>query len=273
MRLEHPIELWDCLGSRPDFFAGAMVQAGRQGNSSAASIKNVPIWAACARDDSHVSNMRALVLALRQVGGYPIYTEYQTGGHYDGTIQAICTPAAVDWMLAQRRGVASANEPLLAITNPTPQAVLFTGATNLNLAGWAGALGEAVTNVAWWNTANNNKGTASGTNVWSATGIPLMANKTNVLVVTGTTTSWAPAFGGTTTFSDSLTVIQSPMQATLTMQGTEAFLDWTGGGPPYTVQRATDLMAGDWTDYLTDATPPVSLPTDGATGFYRLVGE
>ena len=83
------------------------------------------------------------------------------------------------------------------------------------------------------------------------TGIPLVANKTNLIIVTATTTSWAPAYGGNTTFNDTLTVIQSPLRATLMLQGTNAVLNWTGGGPPYRVQRATDLAAGDWTDLLT----------------------
>jgi len=39
------------------------------------------------------------------------------------------------------------------------------------------------------------------------------------------------------------------------------------------VQRATDLSAGDWTDFLTNATPPVSLPLTNPTAFYRLVGN
>ena len=72
---------------------------------------------------------------------------------------------------------------------------------------------------------------------------------------------------------DTLTVIQSPIQATLALQGTQALLNWAGGGPPYRVQRATDLAMGDWTDYLTDATPPVPLPLTGQAGFYRIVGQ
>ena len=79
--------------------------------------------------------------------------------------------------------------------------------------------------------------------------------------------------GGTTTFNDTLTVIQSPIQATLGWQGAEALLNWTGGGPPYRVQRATDLNAGNWTDFLPNATPPVTLPLDGEAGFYRILGQ
>ena len=182
-------------------------------------------------------------------------------------------PAFVAWLLAQRRGVASTNEPLLSIAAPTPEAALTTGATNLSLSGAAAALGRAVIRVTWTNYANNATGVASGTNDWSVTNIPLVAGRTNVVVVVGTTTSWAAAFGGNTTFNDALTVIQSPIRAMLTLQETNALLSWTGGGPPYHVQRATDLIVGDWTDFLPDATPPVSLPLDGPAGFYRIVGQ
>lgn len=263
---------WDLMGMRPGFFAGAAIGAGTQGSTPAAVIKNVPLWAWCASDDNP-GNTRSFVTALRRAGGNPIYTEYVSGGHLGGIGMGCCNPAFVNWLLSQRRGLASTNEPILAITNPVPQAVHFTGATNLNLAGTAAALDRDVTRVTWTNYANNVKGVASGTNLWSGTNIPLLANKTNVIAVVATITSWAPAYGGNTTFNDTLTVIQSPIRATLAFQGTQAILNWTGGGPPYRVQRATDLAVGDWTDFLMNVVPPVSLPLDGAAGFYRIVGQ
>jgi hypothetical protein len=67
--------------------------------------------------------------------------------------------------------------------------------------------------------------------VWNAMGIPLQANRTNLVIVTATTTSWAPAFGGNTTFNDTLAVVSLPMgamRATLALQGSGATLNWTG---------------------------------------------
>jgi predicted esterase len=268
---------WDTINLRAGSFAAASLAAGWQGDASPAVIKNVPLWVWCAQDDdaSQIGNTRSLVAALRRIGGSVIYTEYITGGHGGGIFMGCCNPAYVDWLLAQRRGVASINQPFLSITNPTSQAVLSTGATNLSLAGSAAALDRAVTQVSWTNFANNAKGVASGTNLWGVTNIPLVANKTNVVVVVGTTTSWAPAFGGNTTFNDTLIVIQSPIRATLTLQGTEVRLNWTGGGPPYRVQRATDLAVGDWAELLSNATPPLLLPLPlaGEAGFYRIVGQ
>jgi len=267
--------VWDSLGLRPGFFAGAIIMAGWQGNAPAAAIKHVPLWVFHAADDSSVSvnDSRTLVRALRQTGGNPIYTEYKSGDHYNGIKMAECTPAMIDWWLAQRRGTVVTNEPLLAITSPTPAASFTTAAATLDLAGSAAALGQPVTLVTWTNLANNVKGTASGTNAWSVTGIPLVANKTNLLIVTATTTSWAPAYGGNTTFNDTLTVIHSPIRAALTLQGTGLLLNWTGGGAPFCVQRATDLVAGDWRDLRTNAVPPVSLPLEAGNAFYRLVGH
>ena len=266
---------WDMIGMRPGFFAGAAIGAGCQGGTPAAAIKNMPIWALCAQDDDagQIGNTRSFVTALRRAGGNPIYTEYVSGGHLGGIFMGVCTPAFVNWMLPQRRGVPGTAEPLVSITAPTEAAIYLTGMTNLNLAGSAAALDRNITQVAWTNFANNAKGVASGTNVWSVVNIPLVANKTNIVVVVGTTTSWAPAFGGNTTFNDTLTVVQSPIRATLTLQGTELILNWTGGGPPYRAQRATDLAAGDWTDFLPNVVPAVSLPLDGESGFYRIVGQ
>ena len=266
---------WDVIAMRPGFFSAAGLAAGWQGNASVSSVKGVPVWAWCAADDEagQLGNTQSFVRALRRAGGNLPYTEYHSGGHLGGCIMGLSTPALVDWLLAQRRGVVPTNEPLLLITNPTLQAVLFTGGTNLNLAGSAGALGQTVTNVAWENIANNSKGSAAGSNVWSVTGLPLVANRTNLIIVTASTTSWAAGYGGNTTFNDTLTVACYPIRATLAVQGTGLVLNWSGSGPPYRVQRATDLAVGDWTEFLNDATPPVPLPLTGQAGFYRILGQ
>lgn len=266
--------VWDLPGLRRGFFAGSLLLVGGKGFTPASAVKDVPVWAVSARDDfGSVWATGALVSSLRRAGGTAVYTEYVSGGHLGAALMGMSTPAVVDWLLGQRRGAASTNEPLVAITNPTTQHLLFTGATNVSLAGIATSLGRAVTVVTWTNFANNATGVTLGSNLWSVPEIPLGASRTNVIVVVATTTSWAPAFRGTTTFNDPLTVVSYPIRAALSRHGIEAILDWTGGGPPYRVQRVTDLAAGDWADYLTDARPPVHLlPTD-RMGFYRIVGQ
>jgi poly(3-hydroxybutyrate) depolymerase len=268
---------WDFAGLRPGFVAGGILTVGGQGSTPASALKDVPVWASCARDDEYNSlpDVQSLVESLRSAGGNPRYTEYSTGGHVTGAGMGMSTPVVIDWLLAQRRGVIPTCEPFLAITNPIAQGVLFTGARNCALDGTAAALGQPITQVHWKNYLNSAGGLAEGSNAWSVPSIPLVPGRTNLVGVIANTTSWAPAFGGNTTFSDSLTVIQSPIRATLAVQGTEAMLNWTGGGPPYRVQRATDLAAGDWTDLLPNATPPLllPLPLPGGTGFYRIVGQ
>jgi len=263
---------WDLIGLRPGFFAAACVAAGEQGSTPVASVKEVPFWVWCAADDNWGANgCRSIVQALRQAGANPVYTEYASGGHVGGIQLGMGTPAIVDWMLAQRRGMSSGVEPILSISSPIREGFFTTASPSLNLAGSAEAPGQNVTRVTWENKTNRKTGLAVGTNLWNATGIPLMADKTNVVVVTATTTSWAPAFGGNTTFNDTLTVICSPIRATLALQGPGALLNWAGGVAPYSVQRATDLGKGDWADLLTNAVPPMSLPLDGTAGFYRVV--
>jgi hypothetical protein len=143
---------WDLLGLRSGFFAGGLDLAGFQGTIPASAIKDVPLWVITALDDD---SLAALVRSLRMAGGNPIYTEYQSGGHLGGIMMGASTPAVVDWLLAQRRGVAPTNEPLLTITSPTLLTVLPTGATSVSLAGSAAALDHDVTRVAWTNYANN----------------------------------------------------------------------------------------------------------------------
>ncbi len=266
---------WDLIGMRPGLFAAARFQAGWQGGTPVRSIKDMPIWVWCAANDDagQLGNTQALVGALRQAGGNPIYTEYTSGGHLDGILMGTSTPAIVEWVLAQRRGVAPKVEPLLLITNPTPEAVFTTAAATLNLAGSAEALGQAVASVSWENTANGKRGAAVGTNTWSAIGIPLVAGKTNLIIVTATTTSWVPSFGGNTTFNDTLTVYCSPIRLALALPGADAILNWTGGMPPYTVECTTDLGQGNWTVYLTNAVPPVEVPLGRTAEFYRVSGR
>lgn len=235
----------------------------------------VPVWYFRAADDTvgtaSTPEVDAALTALRGLGAKVIYTRYQIGGHGIWPV-AYSTPGLVDWVMAQRRNVAPTNEPLLSITGPSETAVLLTGATHLNLTGSAAVLEEAVNSVAWTNLANNLTGIATGSNSWTATSIPLAANQTNIILVTAITTSWSANYRGNTTFNDTLTVIQSPLQAALTLQGAEALLNWTGGVPPYQLQSRTNLTAGDWQDEgaPTDQTSATIL-LEGTTKFFRVL--
>ena len=267
--------IMDTIGLRPDVFAGAILFTDHGTSKTPPdTIKYISIWNlhSATDDTANVSNSRQLMQALREAGGHPIYTEFANAPHLDSIYMELCIPALVDWLPKQRRGVA-ATEPMLSITNPTQEAFHTTGAASLDLTGSAQAMSENITRVAWENITSKTTGEASGTNLWSATGIPLLAEKTNVIIVTATTTSWAPAYGGSTTFNRTLFVVSTPLRALLTLQAPGAVLDWTGGAAPYSVQRATDLGNGDWADLLTNALPPLTLPLDGTAGFYRVLGQ
>jgi poly(3-hydroxybutyrate) depolymerase len=266
---------WDLVGMRPSFFASVCFAAGWSGVSQPGLIKEVPAWVWCASNDEagQLGNARALVQALRSAGGRPIYTEYAGGGHFDGIFMGMRTPVVIDWILAQRRASPCTNEPLLSITSPTSEPAFTTGASLLSLAGSAEALGQTVTQVAWKNNSTGQTEPVQGTNAWSVGTIPLLADRTNTVLVTATTTSWAAGYGGNTTFCDTLAVFCSPIRGTLALQGSGALLNWSGGAPPYRVQQATELGKDDWTDLLTNAMPPLTLPLDGTDGFYRVVGE
>ena len=267
------------LARYPDLLAAAVpMSGGWVWNSLSDFLQSlrVPVWNFHAADDGSVpvSYSDQTVSALRGLGVNVIYTRYQSGGHGIWSV-AYSTPGLVDWLMAQKAGGGLNDRAAPRITNPTSLPVLSTGATNLSLAGTAGAQGQAVTRVTWQNVANSRTGMASGTKTWSVASLPLAANRTNLIIVTATTTSWWGAYGGNTTFNDTLSVIQAPLQATLVLQGANILLNWSGGGPPYRVQRASDLVVGDWTDVLADVTPPVTLPVPlaGQAGFYRIIGQ
>jgi poly(3-hydroxybutyrate) depolymerase len=265
---------WDYIAQYPGMYAAAVPMSGWGNSALASRMTQIAIWNFHAANDSTVdaSNSRSMIGAIRRLGGNPIYTEYANGGHVIWT-PAYNTPVLMEWVYAQRRGVTSTNEPRVRITSPTADAIWRTARTNLGLAGSAEVLGQSVTGVSWTNIANNAKGVGAGSNLWSVTDVPLQVNKTNVITVVAATMSWMPTYRGSTTFNDALTVACYPIRATLTSSGSNALLNWSGGDPPYRVQRASDLAAGDWTDFLNDATPPVPLQLTGQAAFYRIVGQ
>jgi hypothetical protein len=105
------------------------------------------------------------------------------------------------------------------------------------------------------------------------TNLPLKADKTNTIILTATTTSWADGFGGSTTFIDILTAVSSPIRASLTLEAAGPVLNWRGGAPPFQVERASRIAPADWLTLLTNATPPLALPLESAPAFFRVLGQ
>ena len=130
-----------------------------------------------------------------------------------------------------------------------------------------------MTNVVWTNTVNGRTGTASGTNAWCAPNITLLTSKTNLIIVTATTTSWCANYGGNTTFNDTLKLVWSPIRVSLAVRGNDAVLTWIGGAGPYSVHRTSDLIRFDWGAFVLDAKSPLIMPLGEAPEYFRLVGQ
>ncbi len=264
--------VWDLLALRPGKFAAANIYAGEQGKARAATIQDVPLWLFHAADDFPDSS-RVMVRQLRQAGGNPIYTEYQSGGHFDAILMAFVTAPANDWLLSQRLAKSSPSNPLLEITLPVTTNFQLTGATTASLSGTAQGILGFVSAVNWENFSNGAKGTASGSNSWNAVNIRLQPDRTNAVVVTATTRSGAPAFRGGTTFNDTLRIVSRPVRLSLQRQPQGLLLDWTGGVPPFRIQSGDDLADGDWRDIPGPLDPPVILPAQLSHEFFRIVGQ
>ena len=104
---------WDIVSRRAtDRFAAAVPVTGTNDPSRAGAISKLPIWAFHGAKDevSPVSNSREMVAALRALGSPVRYTEYADIGH-DTLARAYREPELVPWLLAQRRGRASLQEP------------------------------------------------------------------------------------------------------------------------------------------------------------------
>ena len=265
---------WDLAAMRPNYFAGGRLMDGFSGSSSASAVAGLPLWLFHSATDVNVdvSNSRTMVGNLRLARGRPIYTEYTTGDHISSIQTGEQTPGSVDWLLAQRRGAASAHGPSISITNTFGGTTPTTASTNINLAGVANALGQPVSGITWTNATFGVSGSASGSNIWSASNVPLRSGQTNLLLVTGTTVSWSPVLGGNTTLNDWLNLLSSPIHASLSVQNGGLVLNWSGGAPPFQVQMTTNLAANNWQLVGTNVMPPMPVSRNDPAEFYRILG-
>jgi hypothetical protein len=55
--------------------------------------------------------------------------------------------------------------------------------------------------------------------------------------------------------------------------GTNANLNWTGGSPPFVVQRADALPANSWNGVMTTSSQNASVPITNTEGFFRIQGQ
>lgn len=98
---------WDILRREPNTFAAAVPMSGGGDPSTAAVIKNTPIWAFHGSEDNVVSvdTTRNMVHALTDAGGSPKYTEIAGGGHAIWSdVYADAENTLYPWLFDQRLG-------------------------------------------------------------------------------------------------------------------------------------------------------------------------
>lgn len=69
-----------------------------------------------------------------------------------------------------------------------------------------------------------------------------------------------------------VTVTQAIIIA-MTRSGTNLDLTWTGGNPPFAVERANSLLAGSWSGMVTTSVQTATVPITGMNGFLRVRGN
>lgn len=95
--------VWDAIERWPDFFAAAAPVSGGGDPSGAIKLAHLPIWAFQGANDGDPppSASRAMIEAIRAVGGHPLYTEFQQSGH-DIWLQVYTSSAFLSWLFAQK---------------------------------------------------------------------------------------------------------------------------------------------------------------------------
>ena len=95
---------WDAIQRHPTLFAAAAPICGGGDPAGAKAMKDIPIWAFHGDKDTAVKpeRSRAMIAALKAVGGNPKYTEYPGVGHNSWS-QSYSDPAFYAWLFAQRK--------------------------------------------------------------------------------------------------------------------------------------------------------------------------
>ncbi|MEO7431084.1 MAG: hypothetical protein ABIR62_03470 [Dokdonella sp.] len=103
--------VWDALKAHPTCFAAAVPMSGMTESAGLGPIRDVPQWIFHGTDDDDTNietgyggamvGSRAVVRALRALGGEPRYTEYPGEKHVIWS-HAYSEPALLPWILSQR---------------------------------------------------------------------------------------------------------------------------------------------------------------------------
>jgi hypothetical protein len=69
-----------------------------------------------------------------------------------------------------------------------------------------------------------------------------------------------------------ITVVNG-ISVSITLTGTNVNVSWTGGSPPFVVQRTGALPASSWSDIVTTSAQSTNIPITNTTGFFRVTGQ
>jgi hypothetical protein len=73
---------------------------------------------------------------------------------------------------------------------------------------------------------------------------------------------------------DAVTItVTNGIAVSITLNGSNVNVSWTGGSPPYVVQQAGTLPANPWSDIVTTSANSTNLPITNITGFFRVKGQ
>jgi hypothetical protein len=67
--------------------------------------------------------------------------------------------------------------------------------------------------------------------------------------------------------------VTTPLLLSITNAGGAVQLNWTGGTPPFVVERTTTFAPPNWSGILTTAQPHVTIPMTNAKAFFRIRAE
>lgn len=244
----------DMINFYPDYFAAAAPVCGWTPGGTADAYAHIPTWLFHCADDGTVAvgSSETVVRQMRDAGGHPIFTRYDTGGHGAWKKAYSDSSPLVAWMMSQRRGqeATSLVGAYLKVTSPTSSGSYSTSRQNVALSGVADS---EVTSITYLNDAykSDPQPAVSGLENWSVTASPLSASETNEIFIESETIAYGDEGNGSTTLSTSIAIeLSDPInQSPIVSAGSD---------------QVVRSDSGDVTATLSGAVSDDGLPSDGA---------
>lgn len=97
--------VWDIISRLPDKFAAAIPICGGGDTKYAEKIKHIPLWVAHGGSDDVVPTKlsQTMVNKIREIGGKPVYTEFQGIGHNSWDTLFYHTQGFFEWLFSKTK--------------------------------------------------------------------------------------------------------------------------------------------------------------------------